>query len=42
MLYVKLCKRSLTKERERVAADPIGDDNPIEEILLTGFPKDNE
>ena len=38
MLYGKLCKRSSTEERERVAADPIGDDNPIEEILLTGFP----
>ena len=36
--YAKPCKRSSTEERERVAADPIGNDNPIEEILLTGFP----
>ena len=38
MLYGKVCKRSSIEERERVAPDPIGNDNPIEEILLTGFP----
>jgi hypothetical protein len=31
-------RRSSIEKRARVAVDPIGDDNPIEEILLTGFP----
>ena len=31
-------KRSLRRERIGVAADPLDEDNPIEALLLTGFP----
>jgi hypothetical protein len=38
MPYGRFFRRSSTEKRARVALDPIGEDNPIEEILLTGFP----
>jgi hypothetical protein len=38
MLYGRFFRRSSREKRARVALDPIGEDNPIEEILLTGFP----
>ncbi len=38
MLYGRFFRRSSIEKRARVALDPIGEDNPIEEILLTGFP----
>jgi hypothetical protein len=38
MLYGRFFRKSWIEKRARVAADQFGDDNPIEEILLTGFP----
>jgi hypothetical protein len=38
MLSGKLFRRGSIEKRARVAVDPISEDNPIEEILLTGFP----
>jgi len=38
MLYGRALKRGSIEKPARVPVDPIGEDNPIEEILLTGFP----